>query len=209
MPDEFILLARGGKDMKTTTLKYVLLLCLSWSLIGTASADWKLDNAASSIHFISIKKSQVAEIHHFKTMEGVLNKNGGASVNITLSSVETKIPIRDDRMKSMLFEVDLFPQATVSTKVDISQINQMKPGDNIHQELKLSLSLHGQEKVLDAHLQVTRLSNDRLMITTIDPLIVNADDFALGKGVEALRTVAKLPSISTAVPVTVNLIFTR
>jgi polyisoprenoid-binding protein YceI len=195
--------------MKATFFQKILLVFLFSSIACVASAEWQLDNEASSIHFVSIKKSKVAEIHHFRTMEGVLNKNGGASVNITLSSVETKIPIRDDRMKSMLFEVDLFPQATVSTEVDISQINQMKPGDNVHQEVKLSLSLHGQEKVLDAHLQVTRLSKDRLMITTIDPLIVNADDFALGKGVEALRTVAKLSSISTAVPVTVNLIFKK
>lgn len=195
--------------MKATIYKSLLLLFLFSSLSATAIADWKLDNEASSIHFISIKKSKVAEIHHFGEMDGMLKKNGEAAVNIKLSSVETKIPIRDDRMKSMLFEVDLFPQASVSTQVDISQINSMKPGESVHKELKLSLSLHGQQKVLDAHLQVIRLSNDRIMISTVDPLIVNADEFALVKGVEALRNVAKLPSISTAVPVTVNLIFNK
>lgn len=195
--------------MKSAIYKCLVLIFLLLSLAGTAIAEWKLDNGASSIHFVSIKKSKIAEIHHFGVMDGILKKNGEATVNINLSSIQTKIPIRDDRMKSMLFEVDLFPQATVTTQVNIKQANNMKPGDSALQSQKLTLSLHGQQKMMDSTFLVTRLSDGRLMVSTIEPLIVNADDFTLGKGVEALREVAKLPSISTAVPVTVNLIFAQ
>ncbi len=195
--------------MKATIFQRILLVFLFSSIACVASAEWQLDNEASSIHFVSIKKSKIAEINHFGEMDGVLKKNGEATVNINLSSVQTKIQIRDDRMKSMLFEVDLFPQANVTTQVDIAQVNNMKPGDSALQSQKLTLTLHGHQKMIDSTFQVTRLSGDRVMVSTIEPLIVNADDFALGKGVEALRNVAKLPSISTAVPVTVNLIFAK
>jgi len=199
----------GGKDMKAAILQRVLLVFLFSSITCIASAEWQLDNEASNIHFVSIKKSKAAEIHSFGMLKGTLKQNGDASVIISLSSVETKIPIRDDRMKSMLFEVGLFPEAAITAQVDISRINAMKVGDSVEEPVQLALSLHGQQKTMEAGLRISRLADNRLMVTTIEPLIVNADDYALGQGVEALRNVAKLPSISTAVPVTVNLIFAK
>jgi hypothetical protein len=41
----------------------------------------------------------------------------------------------------------------------------------------------------------------------LQPLIINAGGFALVEGVERLREVAGLHSISTAVPVTASLVF--
>ena len=40
-------------------------------------------------------------------------------------------------------------------------------------------------------------------------MIVSAGDFGLGEGIEVLRDVAGLASISAAVPVTFNLVFTQ
>jgi len=56
-------------------------------------------------------------------------------------------------------------------------------------------------------LQITRLTDNRLLVISVKPVIINAENYNLAEGVGQLRTVAKLPSISTAVPVTFKLMF--
>jgi len=46
-------------------------------------------------------------------------------------------------------------------------------------------------------------------VNTIKPIMLDAFDFGLSEGVTKLMEVAKLPSISTAVPVSFSLIFKR
>ncbi|MFV0275687.1 MAG: hypothetical protein ACK5HY_00645, partial [Parahaliea sp.] len=52
-------------------------------------------------------------------------------------------------------------------------------------------------------------SGDLLRVVTTRPVVVNAGDFDLVKGIEALRQVAGLKTISTAVPVTFSLVFSE
>ncbi|AFP30059.1 hypothetical protein MRBBS_1121 [Marinobacter sp. BSs20148] len=44
-------------------------------------------------------------------------------------------------------------------------------------------------------------------MSTGQPLLVKAEDFGLAGGIEALREIAGLSSVTTAVPVTENLVF--
>jgi hypothetical protein len=195
--------------MARDMFRNVLLALALTGFASNAFAEWVLNNGESAIDFISIKKSKVGELHTFGTMAGSLKSSGEATVVISLESVQTMIPIRDERMKSMLFEVVTFPEAIVSTTVDHDRITSLKVGESILQSLQLSLSLHGEVKSIDADMRIVMLAGNKLLVSTSKPLIVNADDFTLGKGVEMLREVAKLPSISTAVPVTVNLVFDK
>ena len=84
-----------------------LILCVF--IAPTCVADWVLDSENSHLSFVSIKNGVVAEVHRFDTLRGGVNDNGTAALKIGLASVETNIPIRNDRIKSMLFDV-----ATVS-----------------------------------------------------------------------------------------------
>ncbi len=187
-----------------------ILLILALATVATAvSAQWQLNNDESSVDYVSIKKSEAGELNTFGKLKGVIEQNGTATVIISLASVETKIPIRDERMQSMLFQVTRFPEATVSTVVDFARVKVMKLGESFVQPVKLRLSLHGEEQEIETELRVVRLGENRLLVSTIRPMIINADDFSLGKGVEKLREVAKLPSISTAVPVTIDLLFEK
>ena len=195
--------------MITKLLKKTLLALALVAAAGSASAQWALNSDASSVDFISVKNAKVAELHHFKNLQGSVDKNGEANVTIALASVETMIPIRNERMQSMLFEVEEFPQATVSTDVDLKRISSMKTGQSFVQPAQLALSLHGKEQTLSADLRIVKLRKNKLLVTTVRPVIVNADDFSLGKGIEALREVAQLLSISTAVPITASLVFEK
>ena len=171
-----------------------------------ASAGMTLDNENSSLNFVSIKKSAAGEVGTFRTLSGGIT-GGDVKVMIDLGSVDTNIQIRDDRMKSMLFDVVNFPTASITTTIDAGLLDGMKVGDARQETLKLGIDLHGMTKQMDATVQVVKLSDGSMRVNSVHPLIVNAGDFGLAAGIEALRNVAKLPSISTAVPVTFNLVF--
>jgi len=67
--------------------------------------------------------------------------------------------------------------------------------------------LHGVSKEMATEVRVVKLAKNRILAVSVNPIIVNADQYNLLEGVEKLREVANLPSISTAVPVTFSLIF--
>lgn len=186
----------------------ILSLCflLFWS--QSALASWTLNNEQSSVNFVSIKKSSIGEIHRFNGLKGALD-NGVAQVTIDLSSVDTKIPIRDERMKTMLFNVAQFPKVIVKAAFDESKIEGLAVGSIKTSKVVFSVSLHGITKEIPADVQIVKLSTHQMMVNSAAPMIVLAADFGLHTGVEALRKVANLPVISTAVPLTFSLIFTK
>lgn len=189
-------------------MKKILPLGLLLMLSFSAHADWTLNNDKSSLDFISIKKSTIGEVHRFTSLTGLL-KDGKASVTIDLSSVDTKIPIRNDRMKSMLFEVLQFPKATIETTIDESKLKGLKIGENYQTNLALSVNLHGVSQKVSGDVQVIKLTDKSIVVNSLHPFIINAADFKLADGIEALREIAKLPVISSAVPVSFNLVFTE
>ena len=69
---------------------------LTLSLV--TQARWQLDSDASNLSFISIKNGTIVETHTFSTLSGEVGNDGNAAVIIALSSVQTLIPIRDERM---------------------------------------------------------------------------------------------------------------
>jgi polyisoprenoid-binding protein YceI len=189
--------------MKGVSIIALLLVCLSPS----AFAQWELQEGDSNINFVSVKKSTVGEVHNFSRLNGSINDAGEVMVNIDLSSVETNIDIRNERMKAILFETTDFLEAKISGSVNVDKLSELNAGDTYIESVKLNLSLHGVSREITSDVQVTKLSGERLLVTSLKPLIVSADDYGLAEGIDMLRTVAKLPSISTAVPVTYNFVF--
>lgn len=190
------------------SMKKLLFLCFLTLLSFNVQAAWQLNNQQSLINFVSIKKSNVAEVHHFKSLSGTLSDKA-AKVSIDLLSVETNIPIRNERMKSMLFDTSKYSSATITAAIDISTLNDLKVGQHYQEKLSLTLDLHGITNSVPATVGVVKLTDDSLLVYSVNPIIINASDFGLNKGIEALRSIAKLPVISSAVPVTFNLVFNR
>ena len=85
-----------------------------------------------------------------------MTATGEVTVNIALDSIETNIPIRDDRMKTMLFQTDIFSQASVSTQLDIPVFRDLETGASITAELSLDINLHGITGKVPAKVRVTR-----------------------------------------------------
>ena len=50
-------------------------------------------------------------------ISGTVGDQGAVEVRVALDSVETNIGIRNDRMKKMLFEVGLYPEAVITAQL--------------------------------------------------------------------------------------------
>ena len=169
--------------------------------------DWNLVNEESRINFISIKASDIAEIHTFKELSGSVKDNGQAQVVINLSSLETLIPIRNERMSNLLFETKVYPIASFKLKLDLQTFLLTEVGKSSDVTLRGVLELKGKQFTMPVKISVTRLSDQSFLVKSSEPLLLNAGSLGLSDGIESLRVIAGLPSISKSVPVTFSLIF--
>ncbi|WP_440054413.1 YceI family protein [Pseudoalteromonas sp. T1lg65] len=183
--------------------KQFLIGCALFS--AQAFAGWQFSPAQSDLSFVSIKKNTIAEVHHFKRFDAQLSESGELAVTIDLASVETMIPIRNERMRDMLFNVAKFPTAVVKAEV-AKTLQALKFGTQQVNSVSATLTLNGETQPLSLDLQITK-SKQGLHIVPIRAVIVNANQFGLGDGIEALRKIAGLDSIATSVPVNFQLVF--
>ncbi|MCW8109035.1 YceI family protein [Alteromonas ponticola] len=183
------------------------LIAIAWVLSAPVFAQWQIDADASSLHFVSTKNAQVIEVHRFDALSGSLDKSGKLSVKVPLDSVNTNIEIRDTRMQEKLFEVAKFPHATFTAQVPEPLMN-VESGKVIQGEVRGTLELHGKQAPATFNVSVAR--NDTMMtVTTVSPTVIDANAFDLGQGVEVLKEIASLSSITLSVPVTFSVTFTQ
>lgn len=182
-------------------------ILLTFFLATPAFAGWNLDPARSHLSFISVKAKDVAEVHTFNDISGSIDEDGQAKVVLMLDSVETLIPIRNERMRELLFETMNFKEAVLSAKVDPETISNMLVGEIMALSAEGTLSLHGVEQAVTLNMQAARVAKDMIMIASAQPVVVDAAKFGLDEGVEKLREIAGLPSISNAVPVSFVMTF--
>jgi polyisoprenoid-binding protein YceI len=175
--------------------------------MGAAQAEYQLNNAESSLDFITIKKHNIGEVQTFTQLSGHIKDSGDTQITIDLASVHTNIAIRDVRIKKLLLETGSFPTARVSAHLDTAQLDAMTAGDVLTVSVALTLDLHGKSNVLNADVRVVKLANGGLLVSTIKPIILNAFDYGLHEGIQRIIDLTKLSAISLAVPVSFNLSF--
>lgn len=171
-----------------------------------AQAEWTLQKG-SELNFLTTKNTHLTEVHTFRTLVGSLQDNGSATLSIDLTSIDSAIPVRDQRMRDVLFETARFATADISTQLDPVLMQQVQKGESVRTTLTGNLSLHGSESPLEALVQITPASNGTILVSTIAPVMVQSDDFALAEGIRKLRDIAGLKAISEVVPVNFTLIF--
>ncbi len=181
-----------------------LLILLSTTVfIAPAHADWMLGDS-SRIGFVSIKNNSIGENNVFKRVSGSISERGRVSVSVDLSSVETGIGIRNERLQKMLFEVANFPTATIEAVLSDSQVAALKAGGDQTESVSVNISLHGRTVSKTAHVSVSASGGD-VRVTTTQPIVITAQEFGLEAGVAALQQIAGLNAISRSIPVTVDL----
>ena len=194
--------------IQTRTLPFRLIATVGLILSSvSAQAAWQLVNESSQLNFISVKASHIAETHTFDLLSGSIADSGEAQLNIDLASVATGIDIRNERMQSMLFNVISFPQANIITELDLSEFTSLAAP--VVKPITAELRLVGQSTQVQGDVLVVPVDDNTVSVTTVAPIVVNANGLELVPGIEALREVAGLPSISYSVPVTFSLTFRR
>ena len=199
----------GLNDKRKKTLaKITLFATTTWAFLA-ANADWQLDPAASDLYFMSIKATHVGEVHSFDTLSGKVDEKGAARLTIDLASVATLIPIRDQRMRDMLFQVDRYPTATVDAQIELDTLVTIPTGSEIDIELEADLKFKGNTSQIMTKVKVSKLNEQKITVRTIAPVVLSAGQLQVTEGLEKLREIAGLPNISFTIPVTFNLTLTR
>ncbi|MEL7445255.1 MAG: YceI family protein [Pseudomonadota bacterium] len=172
-------------------------------------AAWTVDGEASQLHYVTVKSGEIAENNKFTGLSGSVSPAGAATIEIDLASVETGVDIRDERMRDVFFEVADYPTATVSAQIDPELFDGMGVGDSVTQPLDATVTVKGVETAIQTEVSVTRVSDDRVLAVSTDPVIVYADALDLTGGLALLQELAGLPSITPAVPFSFSIAFER
>lgn len=175
--------------------------------IDLTEETWLLNPDASRIGFSSIKSGEIFENHSFATLSGSVSGQDGAMVTVALDSVDTKIEIRDERMKTILFETEQHPTAIIAADVSLQELQDLRIGMRKELEIEASLSLHGQVVPMYADVEITRIAMNQIEVASTDPVFLHVADFELAAGLEQLREIANLNEITPVVPVTFSLVF--
>ena len=181
----------------------LLVICLTTSV--HVLAGWVIDPAGSYVGFASVKNDLIAENHSFTDVTGIIEDSGNAKIVIALASVETLIPIRNERMQAILFEVAQYPHLTVTSNLNLDNFTSLGLGESETDTIDLGVNLHGTDLSKNVLIKVTRSSDTSYEVTSLGPIVIHASQFALSDGLESLRKVAGLQSIDLMVPVTFDL----
>lgn len=189
--------------------KLIGIAALSVLISFSSFAQWQVTEQGSRVSFVSVKKGDIAEVHHFKQLKGMLNDNGQFELTVPLVSVATGIDVRDERMQNLLFEVSLYPELKLSSQVDSKMLKELAVGESKLADIDGKIALHGKQQTKTFSVILTKVSDNKLMVSSFQPIIINANEFGLVAGVDKLRDIAGLSSISQAVPVSFVLTLTQ
>lgn len=186
-----------------------LALVVAAALSFSAAADWSVNSQQSSLNFVSVKNDVVAETHSFKELTGKLTSAGEFSVAIPVMSIDTIIPIRNERILEHVLAAKQYATINAKGKVDSKVLTGLKTGDSVVVDQALDLTLLTQSQSLMSKVKVTKVSDSQLVVTTVAPIMLDVNKFELNAGVEKLRELAGLKSISPMVPTTFSLVLVK
>ena len=159
---------------------------------------WELDGAASTLQFQSIKNGSKIETSSFATLSGAIDANGRATLKILLDAVDTKVDLRNVRMRFLFFETFQFPEATVTTTIEPALIADLETVRRKVARLPFTLDLHGVSKTLEAELALTLIGDDLVAVSTAEPINISVADFDLMGGLKKLEDAASVTIVPSS-----------
>ena len=169
---------------------------------------WTLQPDGSSLRFQSVKNLTKVESSRFAGLEGMIDETGTAAIHVFLDSVDTKVDLRNVRMRFLFFETFQFPEAVITAKIDPALLTDLPTLKRKIVPLTYELDLHGAKKSFDTEVAVTYLSDDLVAVSTTAPISVAAADFGLEEGIKKLEEAANVVIVPSAT-VTFDFVFAR
>ncbi|MEM9428731.1 MAG: YceI family protein [Pseudomonadota bacterium] len=172
----------------------------------TLAADrWTISGDESKISYGSIKKELIGEVNHFGSLSGGVDADGMVAIDIDLLSVETWVDIRNERMRDIVFAAS--PKAALTAEIDLDAIEALGTGETTVLDVGGTLAFAGEELDIYTEMFVARLSDTRALVTTDEMIMVSTEELGIDAAIDELMSLADLPSITRAAPVTVRLVF--
>ncbi len=165
---------------------------------GSAGADtdpfaagWLLQPEEGWFHFQTVKQTAkgdiVLELSSFATVVGAIGEDGAATLKVFLDSVDTKVDLRNVRMRFLLLETFKFPQAVASVQLDPAALASLPTRRRMAMTLPYKLELHGVQNEGSAQVSVTLISDDAVAISSVSPIPVVMADYGLSEGIAKLQ----------------------
>lgn len=198
--------------LKSLTVGLSALVCLAGT--NAAAQDsafgegWRVDPTASNIFFQSIKNNAVVETSTFNAFSGAIDPTGAARIEIELNSIDTKIDLRNVRMRFLFFETFRFPKAALIAQIDPATLAGVVANGRDRMPLPVTVDLHGVKAELNFDVLVTQFAPNRVAVASAEPIFVSAKTFDLMEGVLKLEDAAKV-DILPAGSVSFDIVFER
>ena len=192
--------------------RYGLVILLLFVFSAPAAAEWKLNTQESALQFITSKlpknsDTAILEENTFERFSATITQQQ-AVVSIDMTSVNTKVPIRDERIVQHVFQSKQYPTAQAVLNVKAAMVDTMKPGELLTYTVTGTLTLVKHTHPITADISIMRTA-DRLVVQTRKPILLDANQYELGEGFMKLRDIVSLFNIATTIPVTFYLVFER
>lgn len=171
-------------------------------------SGWTLENEASNLNFLSVKKGTLMEVSSFAKLNGTIDADGNASFEVLLDSVDTGFDLRNVRMRFLMFETFMHPKATVTAKLTPEMLADLETSHIRTMTLPFSIELHGVRQEMEAEVKVTLLDKNSVVVSTLTPIVLKLEAFDLMEGREKLEEAAEVVIVPST-SVTFNLAFGR
>jgi len=168
-----------------------------------SAARWALNTEKSEVNFISIKKGNIAETHVFNDISGHI-LNGKAQFTIKPDSVDSRVPIRNERMREFLFETNIYPTIEINANVG-DLVRSLKPGQSNMMTIPASLSMHGATKEIKLETRLSVINANTIVVSSTQPVLIRAADFDMVDGITKLASLVNNLAIAETVPVNFSL----
>jgi outer membrane protein OmpA-like peptidoglycan-associated protein len=169
---------------------------------------WTMNAESSALRFQSVKNETKVESSTFGTYTGTIDENGLATIRVLLDSVDTKVDLRNVRMRFLLFETFQYPEAVITMQIDPAQLADLQDVRRKVMNASYTIELHGVTSEREAEIAVMLLDDDTVAVTSSTPISLPTTDFGLDGGVAKLEEAAKVEIIPSAT-VTFDFTFNR
>ncbi|MEP0565313.1 MAG: OmpA family protein, partial [Paracoccaceae bacterium] len=169
---------------------------------------WTMNPDASTLRFQSVKNETKVESSTFGTYAGTIDADGLATVRILMDSVDTKVDLRNVRMRFLMFETFQYPEAVITMQIDPESLSDLEQVRRKIMMVNYTIDLHGVTSEREAEIAVMLLDNNTVSVTSATPISLPVADFALEGGIAKLEEAAKVEIIPSAT-VTFDFMFNR
>lgn len=166
--------------------------------VSPFAGGWTLDPARSALRFQSVKNETVIESSEFASFSGEIAEDGTATIRIQLDSVDTRLDLRNVRMRFLFFETFQYPEAVVTARLDAARLADLVTVRRKVIPLTYTLDLHGVSREWQTDVAVTLLNNDEVVVSTSTPVALPVAAHDLENGVRKLEEAANVVIVPSA-----------